>query len=104
MDTGLNTPSKRSAVIAEHLLNNYGRAKNYNDSHFSFLSKIRNKHTYKNKISDKLEKIFITTYKIRFINVMLRTLGFYVFINKDSKTLRWYLLRVLLKIEKWLLL
>ena len=42
MDTGLNKPSNRSSAIAEHLLNNYDCAKNYNDSHFSILSKARN--------------------------------------------------------------
>ena len=34
MFTGLNKRSNRSSEIAEHLLNNYERAKNYNDSCF----------------------------------------------------------------------
>ena len=42
MDTVLTKPSNRSSAIAEHLLSNYKCAKNYNDSHFSILSKASN--------------------------------------------------------------
>ena len=58
MDTGLNKPSNRSSVNAEHSLNNSDCAKNYRDSNFSIISKARSEYHL-----NILESLFIKTLK-----------------------------------------